>query len=202
VSRLAAMLGKPRLVLPLAIAACVAAIAGCGSSDIKGTIPPTNAARLNADLTAVETANSTGDCRTAEASAQDFLQHVNELPGDPAGTELKDALRGAANHLKQLVAQPCAAGATGPTGQQTRPSASRTTSTTATTTTTPDTTATTTPTTTSSQPPTPPGGGNQGEGNNGGPGNQGGAGQGGGNPGGGPPAGGTGGTGASGGTGD
>jgi hypothetical protein len=187
------MPGMMRPAALLAIAASVAAIAGCGSNDIKGTIPSSSAAQLNADLDAVETASASGDCSAAAASAQDFLLHVNALPS-ASGLALKDALRGGADSLKTLVEQSCAAGATGATGQTTSQTSSTRDTTTGTTPTETSTTGgpTTTPPEQPSSPPAHSNAGGNGNGNanglsNGGPGN--------GNAGGGGSTGGTGGTG-------
>jgi hypothetical protein len=189
------MPGMTRLAALLAIAASVAAIAGCGSNDVKGTIPPPNAAQLTADLDAVETARASGDCSAAATGARDFLLHVNELPSS-SGLALKDALRGGADSLKTLVDQSCAAGATGATGQTSSQSSTTKHSTTGTTSTQTSTTESTT--TPAEEPPSPPGNGNgnaNGIGNGQGNGNSGVGNPGNGNSGGGGSTGGTGGTG-------
>jgi hypothetical protein len=182
-----------RLATLLAVAAFAVGSAGCGSSGVSGTIPATNASQLIGDLDAVQEASSTGDCATARARAQDFLTHVNELPA-ASGTALKEALRGAAGNLKQLVQQPCAAGATGAAGRQstsdTNPATENTTTSTSTT------SSTTTSTSTKETPSGPPpshgnGNGNPAGGEPGGGGPPSGGGSGGGNG-----TGGTGGTGA------
>jgi hypothetical protein len=194
------MPGMQRPAALLALAASVAAIAGCGSNDVKGTIPPSSAAQLNADLDAVESSTASGDCETAQASAQDFVSDVNLLPST-AGSELKDTLRGAGENLRTLVEQ-CQAGVTGATGEQpTIPERSSTKHTS--TDTAPTEPTTTEPTTTPPEPEGPPG-----DGNANGTGNENGNGQGNGtsgvgNPGAGNPGAGgsTGGTGGTGGTG-
>jgi hypothetical protein len=177
----------------LALAASVAAIAGCGSNDVKGTIPQTDADQLNLDLNAVQASTASGDCASAETSAQDFVNHVNLLP-DTAGPALKDTLRSAGTNLETLVNQ-CQSGVTGPTGEQ--PKGPEHPSTKHTTTDTTSTQATTTGSTTTApppeEPPSPPGNGN-GNANGQGNGNTGAGSPGSGNPGGGS-TGGTGGTG-------
>lgn len=194
------MPAKKRLAVLVAIAAIAAALAGCGSDEIKGTIPQSNAAQLTDELDAIEAASAEGRCEVARASAQAFLVDVNELPAT-SGTALKETLRGAAEGLQRLVQEPCRSGATGPTGEQSTGSTSKETTAPETTAPTGDTSTgdTSTPTP-SEQPPSPPGGGNGnglGNGNAGGNGN----GQANGNPGGGNTGGGSTGGGSTGGTG-
>ncbi len=199
-TRLAAMPAKKRLAVLIAIAAIAAAVAGCGSDEIKGTIPASNAAQLRSDLDAARSRKRERRLHGAKARVQDFVEHVDLLPAT-SGTALKEALRDAGDNLEQLVQEPCGSGATGAAGEQ--PTSSTTKEATAT-----DTTATTGTTSNSStsttvpseEPPSPPGGGS---GNGLGNGNAGGNGQSNGNPGNGNPGGGgsTGGTGGTGGTG-
>lgn len=169
----------------LALLFVLAALSGCGSDEIDGEIPSTNAAELNAALAAVRTAteSSPPNCGDAASGAEQFVAAVNALPADPTA-ELKAELQAAGDNLRTLVGNQCAATEpTGPTGTQTQePSSTSTTSSTTSSTT--DTTDTTTTDTTTSTDETNP------QGNGNGP------------PGGGPPGqdGGTGGTG--GGTGD
>ena len=170
----------------LALVATVALLSGCGSDENSGQIPQANADQLNAALDAVSAAVETNPpaCDTATSQASAFVDQVNQLPVT-AGTDLKEALRGAGENLKQLVNEQCAStGATGPSAPE-RPTTSSTTPTTSSTTDTTSsttTTDTTSSTTTTEEPPP------RGNGNGGGP------------PGGGGTGGGTGGTG--GGTGD
>jgi hypothetical protein len=201
---LAAMPANKRLAVLIAIAAIAAAGAGCGSDEIKGTIPQPNAEQLTRELDAVEVASGRGHCAAATAGAQQFLQDVNELPAT-SGTALKEALRGSAESLERLVQEQCAAGATGAGGQQPTGSTTKEAPAIDTTDTSGGTSTgstSTTPTTPSEPPPSPPGGGNGnglGNGNAGGNGNDQSRGnQGGGNTGGGS-TGDTGGTGVGGG---
>lgn len=192
------MPGIMRLAALLALAASVAAIGGCGSNDVKGTIPASDAAQLNADLDAIQASTTGGDCAAAQASAQDFVDHVNLLPST-AGSDLKDALRDAGDNLEQQLQQQCAAGATGATGQQ--PASPERSSTKETNTTSTPTTTDSTTTTTPAAPAGPPGNGNgnaNGIGNGQGNGNSGVGSPGGGNPGGGSTGGTGGGTGGTG----
>jgi len=171
----------------LALLFVLAALSGCGSDEIGGEIPPSNAEALNASLEDVRAAVETipPQCTTAESKADQFVADVNGLPED-AGTELKAALREAGVNLQQLVSDQCAStGATGPTGPQ--PTSSSTTSSDTTTSSSTTDTTTTTSSTEETQPH------DNGNGGGGGP-------PGGGPPGGGGTDGGTGGTG--GGTGD
>jgi len=192
------MPGMTRVAALLAVVASVAAIAGCGSNDVNGTIPQANADQMVSELDAVETSLASGDCAGAQAHAQDFLDHVNLLP-ETAGTALKAALRGGGENLQSLVAQ-CQSGVTGPTGNQTTsPERSSTKHTNTDTTSTESTT--TEPTTTAPEPQGPPGNGNgnaNGIGNGQGNGNAGVGNPGNDNTGGGGSTGGTGGTGGTG----
>jgi hypothetical protein len=166
-TRLAAMPRMKRLSALFALAALVAAISGCGSDDVSGTIPQDDAQQLIADLNAVEAAAASQNCATAEARAQEFVEHVNELPA-PSGEALKATLREAGGNLEQLVREPCASGATGLTGEQ--PTSKPTTSeeATQTTTATSATTTTSTPTDEETPPAGPSGEGNGNGGENGG----------------------------------
>ena len=180
------MPGKKRLSV-LASVATVAALAGCGSSDINGSVSPEDANTLKTDLAGVQQAAAIQDCGALTTRARGFLDAVNALPAT-AGTDLKNALRESANHLMTLANEQCASGATGPTGHTSTSS----TTTSAPPTSSPTTTRSTTTSTTSTKeqpPPQPGGGGNP---------------NGGGNPGGGGGSGGGvgGGTGGTGGTGD
>ena len=192
------MPGMMRVAALLALAVSIAAIAGCGSNDINGTIPQANADQMVAELDGVETLLASGDCSGAQARVQDFLDQVDLLPST-AGSELKGALRDSGNNLKSLVAQ-CQSGVTGPTGNQTTsPERSSTKHTNTDTTSTESTT--TEPTTTAPEPQGPPGNGNgnaNGIGNGQGNGNAGVGNPGNDNTGGGGSTGGTGGTGGTG----
>jgi hypothetical protein len=188
------MPGMTRVAALLALAASVAAIAGCGSNDINGTIPQANADQMVAELDGVETLLASGDCSGAQARVQDFLDQVDLLPST-AGSELKGALRDSGNNLKSLVAQ-CQSGVTGPTGEQSttqHPSTKHTT----TDTTTAETSTSEETTTTSEEPASPPAHSNAGGNGNGNANGQGNGTSGGsnGNAGGGGSPGGTGGTG-------
>jgi hypothetical protein len=196
------MPAKKRLAVLIAIAAIAAALTGCGSDEIKGTLTAEQAGRLNTDLNAVQQASDAGDCTTANSAIRRFRTDVFELPSE-AGTDLKAALQDGGQQLSKLVAVRCgtASGATGAAGQQPtgstpkEPTTPDTTSATGTTTT--GTTSTPSP---SEQPSSPAGGGNAnglGDGNAGGNGN----GQANGNPGGGNQGGGSTGGGSTGGTG-
>jgi hypothetical protein len=179
------MSGTNRLPPLLALLFVLAALSGCGSDEIDGEIPPDNATELNAALDAVRTATESRppDCEDAALGAEQFVDAVNRLPADPAA-ELKAELQPAANNLRTLVDQQCAATEpTEPSGTQPQESSSTTTTTDETTSTTDETSTTTDETTSTTDEQPPPGNGN-----------------GGGPPGGGGTDGGTGGTG--GGTGD
>jgi len=174
------MPGTNGLTPLLALLFVLAALSGCGSDEISGEIPASDAARLNAALERVSAAVESGPqgCTTAASEADQFVEEVNALPADPAA-ELKGELQAAGKNLRTLVDQQCAT--TEPTGTQPQETSSTTSSTTTSSSTT-ETTDTTTGTTTSSTEETQP----PGNGNGNGP------------PGGGPPGGGTDGTGGTG----
>lgn len=184
ITRLAAMLGRTRIVLLAGL--LMLGIAGCGGDD--GTIPKDNSEELLGLLSTLENQIETGDCTLAEGTAEQVDAAVKKLPSgvDP---KVQEALNQGAANLTNLTPEQCGEGATGASGVQTTDESSTSTSTTTTTTstetTTPtDTTATEDPT---EQPPqgtppgqqTPPGngGGNQGgnTGTQGGGGDEGGA---------------------------
>lgn len=174
------MQGKPRTAL-LVLAATVSALAGCGSSSSDKTIPPSEAQILNQQLSAVQQAVASGDCKTALSDAQNFVDTVNQLP-ETTGPDVKTALRTAGDNLKTLANDPSQCQPTGTTGLTgSKPDTTTSSTPPATSTTETTTTATTTTSTTSTKStPAPSGGG-------------------GGNPGGGKPDGGT--SGGTGGTG-
>jgi uncharacterized membrane protein YgcG len=191
---------KPLIGL-VVLAATLVALAGCGSGGDDKTLSPTDAQSLKTALSGVQEAVTAGDCATAEARAQAFIDAVNALP-ETAGAKTKSELRAAGDKLKSLAAdssqcQP--SGATGLSGSQSAPARSTTSSTTAPPTNTETTTTTSSTTTTSTTTKAPPGNGGGGgnQGGNGGGGNEGGGSVGGG----GAAGGGTGGTGAGGGVG-
>ena len=187
------MPGMTRVAALLALAASVAAIAGCGSNDINGTIPQANADQMVAELDGVETLLASGDCAGAQARVQDFLDQVDLLPST-AGSELKGALRDSGNNLKSLVAQ-CQSGVTGPTGATSQHTSTKHTTTD---TTTAETSTSEETTTTPEEPASPPAHSNSGGNGNGNANGQGngtsGGNPGNGNAGGGGSTGGTGGT--------
>jgi hypothetical protein len=159
ITRLAAMPGFSRLAGLLVLAGFVAALAGCGSDDISGTIPADSATQLNAQLETVSRDVQAGDCTGATSAASEFGDIVDGLPAE-AGTELKDALRTAGNNLEGLVSTQCApTGATGETRSQPTTSTSTSTTEPPPTTTTSSTTTTTETTTTEETKPQENGGG-------------------------------------------
>jgi hypothetical protein len=183
-TRLAAMLSGGRVML-LALAAA-AVLAGCGGDE--GTIPPESSEDLLARLTEIEEAVPRGDCDGAQASADLFVQQVDQLPAD-VDDEVKRLLTAGGERLQELAAEQCEepppTGATGETGFQPPPEEE---------TTTPETTTTTsTPEEEQTQPEDDDGGEDQGGGNDGDQGNEGGGNTGSGNQGGGTGTGGVGG---------
>jgi len=165
ITRLAAMPGKPLKAL-FALAAAVAALAGCGSSSSDKTIPPSAAQILNQQLSAVQQAVASGDCKTALSDAQHFVDTVNQLP-DTTGPDVKTALRTAGDQLKTLASDPAQCQPTGTTGiTGSTPDTTTTTSSTPppTSTTETTTTATTTTSTKSIPAPSPTGGGGDSQG--------------------------------------
>jgi uncharacterized membrane protein YgcG len=163
----------------LALAAA-ALLAGCGGDE--GTIPPENSEDLLARLTEIEEAVPRGDCDGAQASADLFVQQVDQLPAD-VDDEVKRLLNAGGVRLQELAADQCEepppTGASGEEGFQPEEP-----------TTTPETTADTTTDTAEQQ--SPPDDEGDDEGGNGNTGNQGGGNSGGGNQGGGNQSGGTG----------
>ena len=151
------MPGIMRLAALLALAASVAAIGGCGSNDVEGTIPASEAAQLNADSGRDPGVNhQRGLCRRPDK--RPGLRRPRQPAPEHRGVDLKDTLRDAGDNLEQQLQQQCAAGATGATGQQPA-SPERSTTKETSTTSTPTTTDSTT-TTTPEQPAGPPGNGN------------------------------------------
>ena len=165
ITRLAAMPGKKRLAVTLAVAAAAVAISACGSSSSDQTIDPADAQKLQSALDGVQSAINARRCNLAQHRADDFVAAVNELP-ESVGTDDKETLRAAGENLVELAGDEnqCKptpiTGASGPTG------AESTTSSTTSTIPLPDTETTTTSTTTSTSEPPPEdqGGGNDGTG--------------------------------------
>jgi hypothetical protein len=131
---LAPMPGRLREAVLAAVIASV--LAGCGSDDEEGTIPPESSESMIAQLDAVEQSVASGDCDEATSRAEDLSDLVNDLPAD-VGIETKEALRGAAANLASLTADPAQcqpSGATGETGvepttEETEPTTTTTTET-------------------------------------------------------------------------
>ena len=169
------MPGTNRLLGLLAMVATVAALSGCGSNDINGKIPQSDADELNGALEAVRSDIAAQDCEAASSEADAFINGVNQLPAT-AGEDLKKALRDAGGNLQQLVADQCTTTQTTPTTstQSTRSSSTTSTrpTTSSSTSSTTSTQTTTTTTTTSSTETAPPesggGGGGGGDGGDGG----------------------------------
>jgi hypothetical protein len=134
--RLAAVSRRP--LSWIALAATAAALSACGD-DEEGTIAPSSADAMRAELDQVEQAQAEGLCENAQAAAIRFRNAVNQLGAD-VDREVKGALQGGANKLVELSSDPeqCG-GTTGVQGETTD------------TTTTPTTTETTT-----EEPPPPP----------------------------------------------
>jgi hypothetical protein len=161
------MPGTTRLAALLALAAAVAALSACGSDELGGQIPPTNAEQLRTSLSQVRSDVEAGRCDDAGSEAQAFVDGVNNLP-ETSTSELKAALRTAGERLQGLVSEECpATGTTGLTGEQTTTDETTTTDTTTTDTTTTDTTTDETPTSTETEPQDDHGGGGGGSGGGG-----------------------------------
>jgi hypothetical protein len=146
----------------LALLFVLAALSGCGSDEISGEIPQTNAAELNAALDTVRqaTESSPPDCVDAAQGAEQFVEAVNALPADPAA-ELKPELQDAGENLRTLVDEQCASTEpTGPSSTQPQETSSTTTTTDETSTTTDETSTTTDETSTTTDEQPPPGDGN------------------------------------------
>jgi hypothetical protein len=158
------MPGKNRLAALLVTGLAATAMSACGSSDTPQTLSQEEANVLIAKLAAVQTAEATGRCGVIKATAQDYVDAVNALP-ESAGTQVKDDLRGAGEHIQELASDPSncqqPSGASGDAGIDTT---SSTTSSTIPTTTAPETTETTTSTTSTSTAEPPPSGGDEGSG--------------------------------------
>ena len=155
------MPGKKRLAGALAVAAAVVAISACGSSNSDQTIDPAQAQKLQNALDAVQSAINERRCGLAQNRADDFVAVVNELP-ESVGTDNKETLRAAGEHLQELAgdqSQCKPVPVTGPSGE----AGVEPTSTSTTTTVAPAPESTTT-TTTAPAPPEDQGGGNEGDG--------------------------------------
>lgn len=186
VARLAEMVGRPRLLLSIALGAvCVLALAACGSDEDVGEIPSDSSGVMRAALADAEAAHESDprDCETIAESASAVANEASGLPESPVRT----AVIAAAENLDELAkSEACGPTTTGEQGPEDEDQ----------TTTTPPTTTTTTTT----EPPEDDDDDNGGNGRNGGnggngggggppqqPPNEGGGGLGGGNQGGQPP---------------
>jgi outer membrane murein-binding lipoprotein Lpp len=153
------MPGKHGLRALLALAAAGVALSGCGSDEISGEIPATNAGDLNTALAALSAATeqTPPDCLAARSRADQFVATVNLLPAT-AG-EAKEELQGAAAHLRELVDAECPDTDTSGSPTTSSTTTSDTTDTTSTEPTTTTTDTDTTTTTTTEEPPPDDGGG-------------------------------------------
>jgi hypothetical protein len=112
ITRLAAMSSGGRLSL-LAIAAATL-LAGCGGDD--GTIPPAQGEDLVTRLDEVEGAVAEGKCDGAQASADLFVQQVDQLPAS-VDDEVKRGLLEGGERLQELATTECEEPDTGATGE-------------------------------------------------------------------------------------
>jgi hypothetical protein len=156
------MPGKKRLAGALAVAAAAVAISACGSSNSDQTIDPAEAQRLQSALDAVQSAINDRRCNLAQDRADDFVAAVNQLP-ESVGTDNKETLRAAGEHLQELAgdqSQCKPVPVTGPSGE----AGFESTSTSTTTSVVPPPESTTTTTAASTPEPEDQGGGNEGGG--------------------------------------
>ena len=174
------MPGITRLFSLLALLAILAVLPGCGSDEISGEIPLTNANQMNTALDGVSTAIASQDCEAAATQADAFVNAVNSLPANPSA-DLKPELQAAGDNLRTLVSDECA------TTEPTQPTHTQQPTTSSTTSSTEETDTTTTSSTTSTDETEPPsngqgqgpgGGGPPGQGTDGGTGDTGGTGSG------------------------
>jgi flagellar biosynthesis/type III secretory pathway M-ring protein FliF/YscJ len=84
----------------LAVGACLA-LAGCGSSDSSGEIPPENANAMLAALGDLQGAAGSDSCDSAEQAVVRFQEQVGALPDE----ELRSTLEEATGRLNDLVNQ-------------------------------------------------------------------------------------------------
>lgn len=133
---------RPLLALLLGIAAAVAI--GCG--DRSNLLSGADAAGLQDELAAVQSALDSGECAQATRAANDFEQAAQDLPTS-VDAKLRENLREGAAQLVSEVPNDCQ--------RQQTVTTNTTTTRTETTPTTTTTTTPTTPTTTTSTPPVP-----------------------------------------------
>ncbi len=122
VTTLAAVLPRGPKRAAVALVAVAMGLSACGS-DGEGTIPPTNADALIAQVDKVEAAVQIGDCTTAETEVGQLTGAVNGLPAE-VGVKTKDDLRELTANLEELTTEQCEpdtgdsvdTGASGPAG--------------------------------------------------------------------------------------
>jgi outer membrane biosynthesis protein TonB len=71
---------RHRVILPLALAALAAPVAGCGQDDSRSLIPAENAETLVASVDQIEAACADNDVRAARSAVDEAKAQVAELP--------------------------------------------------------------------------------------------------------------------------
>lgn len=133
-----------RLLLALVLGLAVAVAVGCGSDD-SSLIPGADAAGLQDELQAVQSALDDGNCRAASAAANDFERAARGLP-TAIDAELRREIRAGAAKLVAEVPADCESNSVPTDTQTTETTETQTTTTTTTPTTTTPTTTTPVPT--------------------------------------------------------
>jgi hypothetical protein len=107
---------RPTTLCALAVTALVA-LAGCGSSDGGGEIPPDNANEMLAALGDLQGAAGSESCGSAEAAVVRFQEQVGALPDD----EIRASLEEATGQLNELVDEEVCTQEGGATGVEETP---------------------------------------------------------------------------------
>jgi hypothetical protein len=131
----------------LALAACLAGLAGCGSDEEGAGIPPDAAAALERQLLSIQDRFQVGGGACSDITGGEdpnttaVQQTIDSLPSD-VDPDVREALQQSFERLFQLVAQQCQEPEPEPEPEQTETTAPET-----------DTTETTPPATTETEPP-------------------------------------------------
>jgi hypothetical protein len=101
---------RGRRLAALVVAALAVVITACGEDEPMADIPQADASGMLDQLDAARAAAEAGDCPTAQAAVDEFIEMVNLLRAEDVETDVKEAMRAAGFRLEELINQQCSEG--------------------------------------------------------------------------------------------